>query len=171
MRFALSLLLAVVPAPVLAQNITGGHKFEMSDGAANVIQELRCASETSCIFSVASRTADKPWETLEKQTLRVTPLEDLREASGALRYAVERKDVEVRHNREYVEIMKQLRPILQREPAIRKCWDLNYVQPTYLVACAVQQKGSGEGSIFLFATLMASCAEAFCRYIIFPMQP
>src|SRR6185295_4999491 len=168
-RIAAAAVLLAAVSPAAAQSLIGTFQTTLANEVQSATLQLLCKSEKSCVFTYTSQeTGGEP--NSERKSLNVQPLKDRREVDGAFGYALDHKGEEIVDNTEFIEIMKQLRPILDDGPAIGKCWDLNYVEPTYMVACYVSQKSSKRPTLFLFGTLMADCGEAFCRYIIYPMQ-
>ena len=157
------------PSISIAQDLIGTFRSKVVVGTSSVDLKLQCGSETSCEFSTAnSDRGQVPTE--DRQTLNaVQPLANLQEVNYALRYAYEHRNAKV-HHEEYAAIMAQLRPLLAKDPKIDKCWDLNYPSPTYMVVCFVSDPAWRRNSALLFGTLLAGCSEAFCRYVINPMQ-
>jgi hypothetical protein len=99
----------------------------------------------------------------------VRPASNLPQASSALRYATEQRSQTI-DNPELALPMALLRPTLASNPSIAKCWDLNYPEPEYMLACTLSGAPAGSPPLYLFATLMANCGEGFCRYIIYPLS-
>jgi hypothetical protein len=93
----------------------------------------------------------------------------INEAAQAFEYARRQDPDRVTHD-EYSVIISQLQPSLKSGAKVEKCWDLNYPEPQYSFACKVDRPPHSEKQIYLFITLMASCGEAFCRYVIYPLS-
>lgn len=126
---------------------------------------LECASESSCVFSTTAQSGKGPPQQDRQVLDSVRPAGNLAQAGNALRYAIEQR-LRTLENPEFAEPMALLRPVLAGNPKIDRCWDLNYLEREYLLACTL----SNAPGLYLFASLMANCGEGFCRYIIYPLS-
>ena len=152
-----------------AEPIVGAFEVKLGKPANSAELRLECVSESSCIFTYIAKTGNEP-PAMEKKVLNnVRPVSELTQAEGALKYAIGQRALEIRHE-EYSEVMRRLRPVLAANPSVAKCWDLNYSSPDYLLACTLSGAPPGSPPLYLFGTLLASCGEAFCRFVIYPMS-
>lgn len=169
---ALSIVAALavwVPAHAADESIVGSFASKMGKPGNSLELHLKCESESSCtLTSVMQWRNDPPLQ--EQQALtKVRAVEDLTEARGALQYAIGQRARSIK-NEEFAETMDRLRPVLAANPVIAKCWDLNDPAPQYTLVCTFSNVPPGSSALYLFGTLMADCGEAFCRYVIHPMD-
>ena len=151
-----------------AQELVGAFQITIGNSASSVELRLECESESTCVFmTISQQGSGSPVHDINMLG-KVRPVDDLARASNALKYAVEQRSRRIQ-NPEFADLMKRLGPVMSGAPIVKKCWDLNYNSPAYLLACAIPDRSAGRTSLYLFATLTADCGEAFCRYIIYPM--
>lgn len=164
---ALGVCTSAHPEPT-NDGIVGAYELMMGKLGNSVMIRLECESESSCTFTTISQWKNNP-PTQDKQSLRkIRPVKNLIYATNALKYAINQQANSFK-NEEYAELMSRLRPVFSSNPSISKCWDLNYPEPEYMLACTLTDAPSDSPPIYLFATLLSNCGEAFCRYIINPM--
>ncbi len=148
--------------------IIGKFEMNMSKPGSSLGMRLECENETTCKL-ITNMTSKQNPPTQNIQVLKkINPVENLVYASNALKYAIERRSNEM-SNDENREMMKHLGPVLSTNPTVSKCWDLNYPETDYMLACAFSGNSSDKPTIYLFITLLANCDEAFCRFVIWPM--
>ena len=151
-----------------AQELKGAFQITIGNSSSSVELRLECESESTCVFmTISQQGSGSPVHDINMLG-EVRPVDDLAQASNALKYAVEQRSRRIQ-NPEFADLLKRLGAVMSGALIIKKCWDLNYNSPAYLLACAIPDPSAGRTSIYLFATLTADCGEAFCRYIIYPM--
>lgn len=94
---------------------------------------------------------------------------NLAQARNALKHAIKHQEQTSRF-RGAEDAMSHLRPFLSDNPDVAQCWDLNSPSPDYTLACTFTGSSTEASRVFLFTTLMASCTDVFCRYLIYPMS-
>ena len=150
-------------------SILGTYELKMGKPGNSITIRLDCENESNCNFTTISQWKNNP-PVQDKQALRnVRPVVNLNQATNALKYAIKQQGHHFK-NEEYAESMSKLRPVLSSNPTIDKCWDLNFPEPEYMLICTLTNAPAESPPIYLFGTLMASCGEAFCRYVINPMS-
>ena len=165
---ALCLSMPVHSEPV-KETIVGTFELKMGKPGNSVEINLECETESNCKFITTSQWKTNSPQRNNQALNKVQPLDNLSEATAALNYAINQQSVPIK-NEEYAESIRKLKPILSTNPSIDKCWDLNYPAPKYMLACTISNSSLTNPSIYLFGTLMANCGEAFCRYVINPME-
>jgi hypothetical protein len=134
----------------------------------SMLMRLECASEERCVLSTALVSGNEPPQQERHELNSVRPADHLWEAANALRYATDQREQAI-GNPEFADMMARLRPALATKPTISKCWDLGYTTADYMLACTLAGAPAGSDPVYLFATLMATCGEAFCRFVIIPL--
>lgn len=156
------------PCNASAQEIVGAFEIKLGGAANSNELRLECDRALNCKFTTTSQQGSRPASQDVQILEEVRRVENIAQASNALKYAIEQRARSIQQI-EFAELLTRLGPVLSNEPSVEKCWDLNYPSPTYLLACTVSDATEKGSPIYLFATLMATCGEAFCRYIIYPM--
>lgn len=152
-----------------SQGLLGTYEVAVGVPGNNTTMRLECKAEATCSFSITTQqgTGTPGRETQTLDEVRVA--QNLAQANNALKYASEQLTQPIT-DEEYSDLMSRLRPVLSKSPVAEKCWDLNYIAPTYLLLCTLSNTSSSDAPLYLFATLMAGCGQAFCRYVIYPLN-
>lgn len=151
------------------ESIVGKFELKMGKPGNSVEVHLECENESNCTFITVSQWKTNPPQQTKEALSKVHLIDNLTEATSALNYTINQQSLPIK-NEEYAESIRKLKPILSTNPSINKCWDLNYPAPTYMLACTLSNSPASNPPIYLFGTLLASCGEAFCRYVINPME-
>ena len=158
-----------MPTYAADESIVGSFESKMGKPGNSLELRINCESESSCTLTSIVQWRNDPPQQEQQALTKVQPVEDLTEARRALQYAIGQRARSIK-NEEFAETMDRLRPVLAANPVIAKCWDLNDPAPQYMLACTFSNVPPGSPSLYLFGTLIADCGEAFCRYVIHPMD-
>jgi hypothetical protein len=152
-----------------SETIIGSFETSMGPFDNRLTIRLVCRTETSCKYTnISKRGSARPFEEI-RLFENVRPLENLTFASNALKYAIDQKDREIK-NPHFAVMLQELSPALAANPKIAKCWNLSHPESRYMLACTLDEVPEGSAPLYLFASLLASCSEAFCGYIIMPLD-
>ena len=157
-------------AAIASDDIVGSYKFFGENETSSLTLLLECRSEVDCTYTnLTKSTKGPPYK--ETQLLKlVQPVKTIDRAASALKYAIAQKDHEFQQQDDR-DLMTQLRPVFLSNPSISKCWDLNYQQPEFMLACTLSHASPNSPPLYLFAGTLSNCrpSDAFCGYAIFPM--
>ena len=172
MRVAAALLALLAGYPAYGQapeeTLIGAYEVRLGKADNGLLMRLECESAEHCVLSTAAVSVGREPVRERKELNEVKPADHLWEAANALRYATDQREKKI-ENPEYADMMERLRPVLDAKPTLSKCWDLGYGQADYMLVCTLKGAPPGSDPLYLFGSLLATCGEAFCRFVIVPM--
>jgi hypothetical protein len=155
----------VVQGAVVAPFV-GSFGFHMGSTGNSSDTVIACESEQKCrILTIIDYEGKRTTST--NQVTKITAA-DITAPQGALDYAIGQRSAVIT-NKDYVDAMNLLRPVLSRRPKVSRCWDLNWPTPAYTLLCTFSGDGATPPIVYAFFELAANCRQAFCGYVIFPL--
>jgi hypothetical protein len=151
----------------MSDSLAGTYKMELGPSGKGFEMVLACETESQCTLTSVSHGQQYPFKN-EQVLNSVRPVADLTIASNALTFAIQHQG-QTPKQKDAIDAMRQLRPILASNPRISGCWDLNSPVSEYTLACKLADTPTDSPPLYLFTTLMAACNDVFCRYLITPM--
>ncbi|HEY8100992.1 MAG TPA: hypothetical protein VIF82_09570 [Burkholderiaceae bacterium] len=125
----------------------------------NTTFRIKCGASTKC--TVGFREGSE-------QQLHAAPIQELKFAKTALKYAKEHREVKPESYNAWV--AQNLRPLLNSDADIESCIDLRMESAPagYILLCRLTKDPWNRGTVIMLGTEMSSCGELFCSYSIYP---
>jgi hypothetical protein len=162
------LFLCFISSTYADSPFVGTFEGKMGFDDSGMMLSLTCKSESECqLKSVFTSNGNTPHEYSEKLD-SIEPVEHINEAEEALKYAKEHKSEKIT-NKEDKAIFENLQPLLNSDINIEKCIDLNLGGKGYTLVCSTKKPAWEKPSLLYMGTLLASCGEIFCRFVIYPL--
>lgn len=131
---------------------------------------LKCETATECKLTFGqNKYPSIPPEV--HQLKAIHEVDNVEEAKNALSYAITNLDQTKLDDHVPGSWPFQLKKELAQKPSISKCWDLNFNEPSYLLACKLKTGEQELKPMYLFMTQLSNCNTGFCRYMIIPSNP
>lgn len=150
-------------------DIIGDFIIELKNKKSSLTLQLKCKTESYCkLITITQRKNRSPNKNVQYSN-DVSVVDNLKIASNALKYAIDRKDVKLTRVLES-ELMHRLSPSFSKTQSLDRCWDLGIPEERFTLVCTFKENNSKNKPVYLFVTDMGgTCGRAFCRFKIYPM--
>lgn len=155
-----------VPPESLLGSYSG--KIAINSELSDVAMSLSCGQYSGCELTNTTTRSGVP-STTTTIIRDIYPVKDLGQINLSFQYAKAHQNDTISHP-EYAAIMAALRPHLGADQEINECFDLTVGGQGASVACTLKTLPSKMPSLLFFGASLAPCREAFCGYVIYPMQ-